>query len=281
MAPGLARRRRPGAALDDEGAARRRCCSRRPASRRSRRRSGASTEDAFLADASLASLAPDRAVRRAHLAARARRGGRSNELRAASRVGFARRPSRRRGRRRRAAARYGAQTTGDEPHYLLTAHSLAEDGDLDVRDELAGRAIGRSTRPARPAGEAARRRPRGQAARPAAARAARRAARARRLGRRPSSRSRSLAGRARRAPRVDGGAAVRRRRRPGGARRRRRLRGVAPLAVYGTQVYPELPAALAVTAAVASPGRRGAARRGRAAVALGEVRASSRPCSRC
>jgi hypothetical protein len=30
----------------------------------------------------------------------------------------------------------GAQTTGDEPHYLTTAISLAEDGDLDVRDEL-------------------------------------------------------------------------------------------------------------------------------------------------
>jgi hypothetical protein len=29
-----------------------------------------------------------------------------------------------------------AQTTGDEPHYLLTALSLAEDGDLDLRDEL-------------------------------------------------------------------------------------------------------------------------------------------------
>jgi hypothetical protein len=34
-------------------------------------------------------------------------------------------------------ASYGAQTTADEPHYLLTALSLAEDGDLDVRDEYA------------------------------------------------------------------------------------------------------------------------------------------------
>jgi hypothetical protein len=34
-------------------------------------------------------------------------------------------------------ASYGAQTTADEPHYLLTALSLAHDGDLDVRDELA------------------------------------------------------------------------------------------------------------------------------------------------
>jgi hypothetical protein len=34
-------------------------------------------------------------------------------------------------------ASYGVQTTADEPHYLLTALSLARDGDLDVRDELA------------------------------------------------------------------------------------------------------------------------------------------------
>lgn len=32
---------------------------------------------------------------------------------------------------------FGAQTTGDEPHYLLTAVSLAQDGDLDVADEHA------------------------------------------------------------------------------------------------------------------------------------------------
>jgi hypothetical protein len=36
-------------------------------------------------------------------------------------------------------ASYGARTTGDEPHYLLTAISLAEDGDLDVSDEIAAR----------------------------------------------------------------------------------------------------------------------------------------------
>ena len=34
-------------------------------------------------------------------------------------------------------ATYGAQTTADEPHYLLTAVSLAEDLDLDISDELA------------------------------------------------------------------------------------------------------------------------------------------------
>ncbi len=40
-----------------------------------------------------------------------------------------------------APATYGARTTADEPHYLLTTISLAEDGDLDLSDELAaGRA---------------------------------------------------------------------------------------------------------------------------------------------
>lgn len=34
-------------------------------------------------------------------------------------------------------ASYAAQTTGDEPHYLLTAVGLAEDGDLDLSDEFA------------------------------------------------------------------------------------------------------------------------------------------------
>ena len=35
---------------------------------------------------------------------------------------------------------HGAQTTGDEPHYLLSALSLGEDGNLDVSDEIARRA---------------------------------------------------------------------------------------------------------------------------------------------
>jgi hypothetical protein len=34
-------------------------------------------------------------------------------------------------------ATHGTQTTADEPQYLLTAISLAEDGDLDIADELA------------------------------------------------------------------------------------------------------------------------------------------------
>lgn len=36
-------------------------------------------------------------------------------------------------------ASYGARVTGDEPHYLLTALSLAEDQDLNVSDEIAAR----------------------------------------------------------------------------------------------------------------------------------------------
>ncbi len=36
-----------------------------------------------------------------------------------------------------ARATYGARTSGDEPYYLLTADSLASDGDLDIADELA------------------------------------------------------------------------------------------------------------------------------------------------
>lgn len=36
-------------------------------------------------------------------------------------------------------ASYGARVTGDEPHYLLTALSLAEDQDLNVTDEIAAR----------------------------------------------------------------------------------------------------------------------------------------------
>src|SRR5215211_2748871 len=34
-------------------------------------------------------------------------------------------------------ATHGTRTTADEPQYLLTASSLAEDGDLDIADELA------------------------------------------------------------------------------------------------------------------------------------------------
>lgn len=37
-----------------------------------------------------------------------------------------------------ARATQGARTTADEPQYLLTAQSLVDDGDLDISDELAG-----------------------------------------------------------------------------------------------------------------------------------------------
>ena len=36
-----------------------------------------------------------------------------------------------------ARATYGAKTTADEPQYLLTALSIAEDFDLDISDEIA------------------------------------------------------------------------------------------------------------------------------------------------
>ena len=39
-----------------------------------------------------------------------------------------------------ARATYGARTSGDEPQYLLSALSLADDGDLDISDELWDRA---------------------------------------------------------------------------------------------------------------------------------------------
>jgi hypothetical protein len=38
-----------------------------------------------------------------------------------------------------ARATYGARVSGDEPQYLLTATSLGEDGSLDISDEIAGR----------------------------------------------------------------------------------------------------------------------------------------------
>ena len=37
-------------------------------------------------------------------------------------------------------ASHGAQVTGDEPQYLLTAMSIGTDGDLNIADEIAGRA---------------------------------------------------------------------------------------------------------------------------------------------
>ena len=155
------------------------------------------------------------------------------------------------GRRPRSTAR----TAADEPQYLLTAISLVEDHDLDIADEL-GR---------RPAGATSRRRPpppdradsggsRDQPPRPWPAAAA---------GRR---RWRSPGGSA---PRcvlalVNGAlAAVAACGRPSAASACRR--GVAapvvlaltiapPIAVYGAQVYPELPGALCVAGIIALAG---------------------------
>ena len=39
-----------------------------------------------------------------------------------------------------ARATYGARVTADEPQYLLTAQSIADDGDLDISDEIAAQA---------------------------------------------------------------------------------------------------------------------------------------------
>ena len=156
-------------------------------------------------------------------------------------------------------ASYAAQTTADEPHYLLTALSLADDGDLDVGDEFAAQEY----RPFHEIALAPQARPRADGsliephdpllpavlALPAAAGgwvlakltlAAVAAALAALLV--------WIAVRRFAVPVVAGSAVV----------------GVfalsPPLASYGSQVYPELPAALAVAAAIAAltgPLRRG------------------------
>ena len=69
-----------------------------------------------------------------------------------------------------ARATYGARTTADEPQYLLSALSLAEDRDLDIADELrAERWRDFHEVDAARTDRAARRRPRLEPARPAAA----------------------------------------------------------------------------------------------------------------
>ena len=166
---------------------------------------------------------------------------------------------------------YGAQTTGDEPHYLVTALSLVRDADLDVRDQYAAAAYRPFHEPdlvpqARPG-------PDGRLAEPhnpglpvllaapmaaggwvgaklalalmAAALAALLVWTAvRRLG----------------VPVVPAAAVV------------GLLAASAPLATYGSQVYPELPAALCVAVAVAAllgpPGGAAAGVAGLAVVAL-------------
>ena len=136
---------------------------------------------------------------------------------------------------------YGARTTADEPQYLLSAISLAEDRDLDISDELRRAALARLPRGrAAPADRAARRRQRAQPARPAAAAAPRGADGDRRLGGRE--------GRARRCwPALLAAVLLGRGPPLRGARRRSRPAPCSPSASrrrspsYGTQVYPELP----------------------------------------
>lgn len=148
-------------------------------------------------------------------------------------------------------ATYGAQLSGDEPHYLLTAVSLAEDGGLDISDEVAaGRH--RSFHAAELLRQAA---PRPDGARvvphdpllPALL------ALPVLLGGWIGAKL-ALAGVAAALAALVVWTAVRRFSVPLGV-----AAGVtavfaasAPLAVYGHQVYPELPAALAVTAAAAA-----------------------------
>ena len=154
-------------------------------------------------------------------------------------------------------ASYGAQTTADEPHYLLTALSLAsEDGDLDVRDEFAD---GPTAVPRARPGPQARPLPDGRLIepRPPAPGDPRGPGGPRRLGPRQADAGPGRGG-AGRAHAVDRRAAL------GVPVPAAAAVGVfaasAPLAAYGGQVYPELPAALAVAVAIAAlsgPLRRG------------------------
>jgi hypothetical protein len=149
-----------------------------------------------------------------------------------------------------APATYGARTTADEPQYLLSAISLAEDGDLDIADELADerwRAFHHAPLP-----EQARPLPGGQRISPHDPLLALLLAPAVGLGGWVAAKL-TLAALAGALAALLGWTAVAR----FGVRPAVAALGVgvfalsAPLAVYGTQVYPELPAALVVTAAIA------------------------------
>lgn len=143
------------------------------------------------------------------------------------------------------------RTTGDEPHYLLTALSLAEDGDLDVTDEVAAGRYRPFHAPA--LRTQARPRPDGSRVEPHDPLLPAVLAPATALGGWPAARATllALAG-------LLGGmlawTAVRRLAVPPGtaALVLAPLMASAPLATYGIQIYPELPAALAVVAAVAA-----------------------------
>ena len=186
-----------------------------------------------------------------------------------------------------ARATRGARTTADEPQYLLSALSLAEDGDLDIADELAEQrwrpfheaALPEQTRPlprrGDPGGEAAAAPPAGAeaaAAPPPGAEAA--AAPPPGAVRRVSPHDPllpvllawpvaaggvvgakvAMAGvAAALAALVTWTAVVRLQVRPATAAAVAAVGAASvPLASYGSQIYPELPAALAATAAVAA-----------------------------
>lgn len=153
----------------------------------------------------------------------------------------------------------GAQTSGDEPHYLLTAVSLAEGGDLDVADQHARERYRAFHEPAlRPQ---AARQPDGRMVAPHNPLLPALLAPAVAVGGWVGAKA-VLAGLAGAVAGLLVWTAVRR---VGASVGTAAGTGVllaasAPLAVYGSQAYPEIPAALAVlagAAAVTGPLRRG------------------------
>jgi hypothetical protein len=148
-------------------------------------------------------------------------------------------------------ATHGARTTADEPQYLLSAISLAEDFDLDISDELAARRweafhapaeLPRQTKPL----------PGGRAVSPHDPLLPLLLAPAVALGGWLGAKL-ALAAVAGCLAALVAWVAIRRFGVPAGPAvvGAGVFVGAPPLAVYGTQVYPELPAALVVTAAVA------------------------------
>lgn len=145
----------------------------------------------------------------------------------------------------------GGQVTGDEPQYLLTALSLAEDGDLDIADELRAqrwRAFHEAPLP-----EQTKPLPGGRRVSPHDPLLPLLLAAPTGLGGWVGAKL-ALAALAGLLAALTCWTAVRRFDVPAGVAAV--VVGLffasAPLAVYGTQVYPELPAALAVTAAAAA-----------------------------
>lgn len=154
---------------------------------------------------------------------------------------------------------YGAQTTGDEPHYLMTASSLVQDGDLDVSNQYRARAY-RAFHEIELVPQA-RQLPGGRLVEPHDPLLPAMLAPGVALGGWVGAKL-TLAALAGALAALTLWIAVRRLAVP--VPRATVVLGLmsssAPLAVYGTQVYPELPAALAVAVAVAAltgPLRRG------------------------